>query len=272
MTVTGQLRQLWRYPVKSMLGEALTGATVDERGVAGDRRYALLDRETGRVASAKQPRLWRRLLTVRASGAAPDVVRLDLPDGAARSTRDADVDAVLSRLLGRPVTLTGDPPPDAVLERADPEAVLAAGLDATVPTTHGPVGAAAPPGSLVDFAPVHLLTTATLAAAGGADPVRYRPNLVVENTDDGFAENDWVGRELRIGPELVLRVLAPTPRCAVPTLAHGPLPRDPEALRAPARLNRVVPLPGLGPQPCLGAYAAVVRPGRVTVGDRVELG
>ncbi|MEV4492910.1 MOSC N-terminal beta barrel domain-containing protein [Micromonospora coxensis] len=269
MTVTGRVGQLWRYPVKSMLGEALTTATVDARGVAGDRRYALLDRETGRVASAKLPRLWRGLLAVRASGAAPGPVRLDLPDGATRSTDDADLDAVLSRLLGRPVTLTDDPPPDAVLERADPEAVLAAGLDATVPTTHGRVGGAAPPGSLVDFAPVHLLTTATLAAAGGADPVRYRPNLVVESTGDGFAENDWVGRELRIGPELVLRVLAPTPRCAVPTLAHGRLPRDPEALRAPARLNRVVPLPGLDPQPCLGAYATVVRPGRVAVGDPV---
>ncbi|WP_204335204.1 MULTISPECIES: MOSC domain-containing protein [Micromonospora] len=62
----------------------------------------------------------------------------------------------------------------------------------------------------------------------------------------------------------------PVTRCAVPTLAHGSLPRDPDAPRVPARLNRVVPLPGLSAQPCVGAYAQVVRPGRVRVGDAAE--
>ena len=235
----------------------------------------MLDPATGRVASAKQPRLWRGLLTVRAVGATPDVGRLLLPDGTTLSTSDASVDEALSTLLGRPVTLTGAVPAEAVLDRADPDAVLAAGIEATVPATAGALGGAAPPGSLVDFAPVHLIASATLdairAAGGGGNPARYRPNLVVESADHGFVENDWVGRELRIGAELTLRVLAPTPRCAVPTLAHGLLPGEPEALRAPARLNRVVPLPGLGPQPCVGAYAVVARGGRVRVGDPVEL-
>ncbi|MEU1606595.1 MOSC domain-containing protein [Micromonospora matsumotoense] len=268
----GRLTQVWRYPVKSMLGEQLRSATVDSRGVAGDRRLAVLDHDTGRVGSAKRPRRWSALLGVRATGDAPDRVRLTLPDGTVHAHPDAGLDAALSRLLGRPVTLTGTVPADALLDRADPDAVLAEGLDADVPVTGNPLGGAAPAGSLVDFAPLHLVTTASLDALDlprEALP-RYRPNLVVETDVRSFVENDWVGRELLIGPEVVLRVLAPTPRCAVPTLAHGALPREPQALRRPARRNRVVPLPGLAAQPCVGAYAVVVQGGRVSVGDRVE--
>ncbi|WKU05963.1 MOSC domain-containing protein [Micromonospora sp. HUAS LYJ1] len=268
----GRLTELWRYPVKSMLGEALRDATVDGRGVAGDRRLAVLDHDTGRVGSAKRPRRWSALLGVRATGDAPDRVRLTLPDGTVLDHPDAGLDAALSRLLGREVTLTGAVPADALLDRADPDAVLAEGADVEVPVTGNPLGDAAPPGSLVDFAPVHLVTTASLDALDlprEAVP-RYRPNLVVATDARGFVENDWVGRDLRIGAEVVLRVLAPTPRCAVPTLAHGPLPRAPQALRWPAERNRVAPVPGLGPQPCVGAYAVVVRGGRVAVGDRVE--
>lgn len=275
--MTGRLAQLWRYPVKSMLGERLPAADVGPAGVAGDRRLALRHRDTGRVASAKHPRLWRDLLTLRASGAAPDEVRITLPDGRVLSRLDPGVDDVLSRVLGVPVTLIDRPPAGALLDRADPDAVLAAGMAAEVPVDANPLGAAAP-GTFFDFAPVHLVTTATLARVaaelpgGTVEAVRYRPNLVLDVGVDGFAENDWVGRELRVGSELVLRVLAPTPRCAVPTLAHGSLPRQTEALRVPARLNRVAPLPQLGAQPCVGAYAQVVRGGRVAQGSAVEVG
>ncbi|SBT39391.1 MOSC domain-containing protein [Micromonospora auratinigra] len=272
----GRLAGIRRYPVKSLLGEELTEVRVAEAGLAGDRRLALLHPGSGRVASAKNPYRWRSLLTLRATG--DDPVTLTLPDGRTVAADDERVDALLSALLGETVTLTGAVPPDAVLERSWPEAVLAAGVGVPVPVDEGRLGAATPPGSFVDFAPVHLVTTATLrrvgaaTPAGAVDPTRYRPNLLLDWAGDGFAENDWVGRELRIGPELVLRVLAPTPRCAVPTLAHGELPRDPDALRAPARLNRVVPLPGLPPQPCLGAYAQVVRPGLIRTGDDVVVG
>lgn len=275
--MTGRLAQLWRYPVKSMLGERLPAAGVGPAGVAGDRRLALRHRDTGRVASAKHPRLWRDLLMFRAAGAAPDPVRITLPDGRALSSVDPDVDDVLSRVLDVPVTLIDRPPAGAVLDRADPDAVLAAGIAADVPVDANPLGAAAP-GTFFDFAPVHLVTTATLARVaaelpgGTVDVARYRPNLVLDVDADGFAENDWVGRELRVGAELVLRVLAPTPRCAVPTLAHGSLPRQTGALRVAARLNRVAPLPELGPQPCVGAYAQVVRGGRVAQGAVVEVG
>ncbi|WP_244317205.1 MOSC domain-containing protein [Micromonospora terminaliae] len=272
----GRVVSIRRYPVKSLLGEELDAVAVDAAGLAGDRRLALLHRETGRVASAKNPYRWRTLTTLRATGG-DGTVRIALPDGRSVAAGDDGVDDVLSEVLGAPVTLTGTPPPDAVLERSRPEEVLAAGVAVPVPVEEGRLGGAAPAGGFVDFAPVHLLTTATLRRigaelpSGAVDPVRYRPNLVLDTTGAGFEENDWPGRELRIGDDLVLRVLARTPRCAVPTLAHGSLPRDPEALRVPARLNRVVPLDGLAPQPCMGAYAQVVRAGLVRSGDPVRL-
>lgn len=271
----GEVSGIRRYPVKSLLGEELDAAEVRAGGLAGDRRLALLDRASGRVASAKNPYRWRALLTLRATGADP--VEIVLPDGRRVDAGDSRVDHMLSEVLGVPVTLVDTPPPDAALERSRPEAVLAAGVAVPVPVDEGRLGAAAPPGGFVDFAPLHLVTAATLGRLGAAvpagvvDPARYRPNLLLDTDGPGFAENDWVGRELRLGDEVVLRVLAPTPRCAVPTLAHGPLPRDPDALRAPARLNRVVPLPGLAAQPCVGGYAQVVSPGRVRVGDPVRL-
>ncbi|SIR79432.1 MOSC domain-containing protein [Micromonospora avicenniae] len=274
--VGGRVTQLWRYPIKSMLGERLITATVGPSGVQGDRRLALLHRETGRVVSAKDPRRWRDLLTFQAAGAAPGPVRITLPDGRTVSAQDEQVDDLLSSMLRAPVTLTGTPPEGATLDRAVPEAVLDAGVTAVVPVDQSPLGSAAP-GTFFDFAPVHLITTATLDRLGVELPdgtpeaERYRPNLVVATSDTGFVENGWVGRRLRIGGDLVLRVLAPTPRCAVPTLAHGRLPQRPDALRAPARLNRIEPLPGLGRLPCVGAYAQVVTPGRVAVGAAVEL-
>ncbi|MEV0325678.1 MOSC domain-containing protein [Micromonospora echinospora] len=270
------VEEIRRYPVKSMLGETLPHAQVTPAGVEGDRRLALRDRTTGRVVSAKHPRRWRAMLTLRATGGVAPV-RISLPDGRELTTGD-DVDAVLSSLLGAPVTLIATVPPGATLDRARPDEVLAAGVTAPVTVDETPLGGGAAE-TFVDFAPVHLVTTATLdriaeAADAGqaADATRYRPNLVLRTTGvPGFAENGWVGRELRVGAELVLRVVAPTPRCAVPTLAHGDLPAAPDALRVPARLNRVAPLPQLGPLPCVGAYAQVVRPGRVEAGDPVRL-
>ncbi|WP_410812605.1 MOSC domain-containing protein [Micromonospora sp. 067-2] len=275
--MSGRLVELWRYPVKSLLGERLPAAEVGENGVAGDRALALLDNTTGRVASAKQPHRWRTLLTLRAAGEAPGQVRVALPDGRCLSTSDPTIDMVLSAAAGHSVTLVDSVPADATLLRSHPDAVLAAGLADEVPADESRLGSAAP-GTFFDFAPIHLVTTATLDRIAADLPPeaamveRYRPNLVLDTSGDAFTENGWVGRQVRIGPTLLLAVLAPTPRCAVPTLAHGPLPRETGALRVPARLNRVEPLPGLGPQPCVGAYARVVRPGRVAQGDAVTVG
>jgi uncharacterized protein len=276
----GTVARLRRYPVKSMLGEDVDASTVGRHGLAGDRRLAVVSRTTGKIASAKFPRLWRDLLTLSACAddtAGDGAVRITLPGGKTVWSTDADVDAVLSELLNEPVMLTATPPPGAVLDRAVPEAVLRDGVYAQVPAELIEIGGGGPPGTFVDFAPVHLLTTSTLDRIAELSPYRrahlerYRPNIVIRTTGPGFTENDWLGQNLRVGDELVLGVIARTPRCAVPTLAHGALPSDAEALRVLARHNRVRPLEGSDPEPCAGVYAEVIRPGHIGTGDAVRL-
>jgi uncharacterized protein len=276
----GTVTSLRRYPVKSMLGEDLDASDVSRAGLAGDRRLAVVSRRTGKIASAKYPRLWRDLLTLSAGaldGAGHGVAALiTLPDGTTVCSTDADVDDVLSGLLNEPVMLTSVPPPGASLDRAVPEAVLRDGIAAAVPARLIEIGAGAPPGTFVDFAPLHLLTSATLDRIAELSPYRrahlerYRPNVVIGTGADGFTENDWLGRDLRVGDDLVLRVIARTPRCAVPTLAHGDLPRDAEALRVLARHNRVSPMADSDPEPCAGVYAEVLHPGWISTGDPVR--
>ena len=164
-----------------------------------------------------------------------------------------------------------------MLDRAVPEAVLRDGVDAPVPAKLIEIGGGSPPGTFVDFAPLHLLTTSTLDRIAELSPYRradlerYRPNVVIRTIAPGFTENDWLERNLRIGDEIVLRVIARTSRCAVPTLAHGALPCNPDALRVLARHNRIEPLDSADPEPCVGVYAQVLRPGRIRTGDAVRL-
>jgi uncharacterized protein YcbX len=272
----GTVSVLRRYPVKSLLGEELPGCDVTGRGLDGDRVMALVHRQTGKVASAKNPRLWRDLLKLHAT-ASGTAVQITFPGGAVLDGTDPGVDAKLSEFLARPVTLTATPAPGATLDRADPDEVLREGIRAQVRVETGELGGAAPAGTFFDFAPLHLLTTSTLDRIGALSPrrtvelERYRPNIVIRTSARGFPENDWAGRDLRIGPDLVIRVIARTPRCAIPTLEHGDLPRDVAALRVLAGHNRVSPVAEFGPQPCAGVYAQVLHPGRVQPGDSARL-
>ena len=264
MTAVGTVGELYRYPVKSMLGEALDSLVLASGGVEGDRALALLDAETGRVATAKHPRLWRRLLQFRATldGAG---VHISGADGSAVE----DVDRELSAALGREVHLAGTRPAGAEVERPDPVDVLEHGVEADVPFGTLEIAQGSTGTTFVDYAPVHLITTATLDRIG-AEAVRYRPNLVIATpTGTPYAENDWVGREIVIG-EVRLRGTLPTPRCSVPTLEHGPLPRAAHAVRTVLEENRV-DVEGFGVLPCAGVYAEVLSGGTVHAGDPVVL-
>lgn len=253
-----------------MLGETVDSLLVDETGAAGDRRLALLDGATGHVASAKNPRLWRCLLTCTASTAAGRV-SITLPDGTRVDADDPGVDGLISRLTGRDVRLVTQRADGATLERPDPDQLLELGLDAEVDGRVLEIAQATPGASFTDEAPLHAITTATLEHIG-VEALRYRPNLVVTTPPDypPYAENDWVGSILAVG-ETRLRVLTATSRCVVPTLEHGPLPRAPQALRVPAAENRLN-TGGHGLQACAGAYLEVVAAGTIRVGDRVALG
>jgi uncharacterized protein YcbX len=275
---------VYRYPVKSMLGTRVEQAEVRASGLAGDRSWALVDRQTGKVASAKQPRLWRSLLQLRAEyhgGAAwadpAGAVTITLPDGVVVRAGEPGADEVLSGFVGRPVGLRQGRAAGTGIDRAVPEEVLAHGVGAEVAFESLELSQQAPGDSFVDYAPVHLITTATLAAvtraAGTAPRPRvFRPNLVLATPGlSGYAENDWVGRQLAIGGQVRLEIFMPTVRCAVPTLAHGQDPGNPQVLRALARSNRI-PIAGFGAATCAGVYARVVSPGRVRAGDEVRVG
>jgi uncharacterized protein YcbX len=277
--VLGTVTTLRRYPVKSMLGEQVPASDVTVSGMAGDRGLALIHRMTGRVASAKNPRLWRALLTLTAQ-AADGAVKITFPDGRIVSSTDKDADEMLSRFLGHDVTLTAEAPPGAAMEHADPDAVIRDGLTAEADISLVQVSAGAPPGTFFNFAPVHIITTSTLdriaklSPDGTVDELRYRPNIVLSTPEtNDFVENDWLGRDLAVtGSDLMLRVVARTPRCAVPTLPHGSsLPRSAAALRVLADHNRVFPREhSTAPEPCAGVYAQVLRPGRIRVGDAIS--
>lgn len=264
------VHSLLRYPVKSMLGEALPRLFVDEHGAEGDRRLALLDAATGHVASAKNARLWRDLLKCTANGDAGRV-HIELPDGSRVASDDPGIDDLLSRQLGRPVRLIAQRPQGATLVRPDPEKLLELGLDAEVGGRILEIAQATPGDAFTDEAPLHAITTATLEHIG-VEALRYRPNVVIA-TPPGhppYAENDWVGADVAVGGAR-LRVLTATSRCVVPTLEHGPLPRAPHALRVPAAENRW-DTGGHGAQPCAGVYLAIVAEGAIRVGDRVTIG
>ena len=291
----GSVVSLWRYPVKSMLGEELHEAVVTERGIIGDRAYALLDAVDGKVASAKHPKKWGRLLECHASyveapaeGRELPPVRIKLPDGATVGSDDDDVDEVLSGAIGRSVTLTTTAVGTGALEEYWPDVEGLAPqdfIDATLIPTDDPgeklseirMGRASPPGSYFDSSVLHLLTTATLDRlhalypGGRFDPRRYRPNLLVAVSGEGFVENDWPGRTLAVGPALRIRASVPTARCVMTTLAQGDLPNDTEVLRTLARSNRLeLPEKGRG-WACAGVYADPVTAGTTRRGDAVVL-
>jgi uncharacterized protein YcbX len=265
-----RVASLHRYPVKSMLGEIVEELFVDEEGARGDRRLALIDEVTGRVASAKQARLWRALLNCSAIVDAGHV-RIQLPDGTNVAVDEDGANDVLSQLVARPVRLAGRRPQGAALERADPEQVLQFGVDAEVDAPLLELAQATPGDSFVDFAPLHAITTATLERIG-AEAERYRPNVVIMTPAGypAYSENDWSGRTLTVG-SVRLTALGPTPRCVVPTLKHGRLDRAPHALRTPAAENRVDAF-DFGVLPCAGAYLSVTSEGTIRTGEPISFG
>jgi uncharacterized protein len=288
----GTIRALWRFPVKSMLGEELDAADLTEGGIVGDRAYAIRDRETGKVASAKHSKRWPNLLDCRAAFAEPPgpgdelpPVRIELADGNSVLSDAADVDAVLSRFFGRDVELARAAQngytidqyhPD--LENYDPEGhrdeVVEAQLGAAFFNERG-LPSAVSEDSFFDLYPLSVLTTSTLDQLGNLEPQsrfdvrRFRMNVIVDTPERGFVENGWLGRTLAIGDDVQLGVSLPDPRCCMPGLPQKDLPRDPQVLKALARHNRIDVAGAL--YPCAGVYAVAEATGTVRKDDSVSL-
>jgi uncharacterized protein len=267
--VQGSLLSLWRYPVKSMMGEELDGTDVTERGLLGDRAYALVDRSDGRVATAKNPRKWPRMFDFRAAfgrspslGAEMPPVCITLPDGTVVSSEASDIDRILSRATNREVTLHRAA---GAMRKAEEYWPDMEGLDHRDTVTDFEL----PLDTFFDCGVVHLLTTATLDRLrqlyppGSFETRRFRPNLVVETSNSAidFVENAWNGRTLAIGDSVRLNVTGPCPRCVMTTLPQGDLAKDPGILRTAVAHNRGN----------VGLYASVVQSGTVRRGDSVRL-
>jgi uncharacterized protein YcbX len=223
-------------------------------GVVGDRRLAVVDEETGHLISAKQI---GELLQADTAGD-----QFVLPDGRGTFAFDDPAAAeALSSWLGRRVRVAS-PEPDTqsayemTFDPPDDDAELF-----TIPT---------PPGSFVDLAHVHLVTTATLDGCRAARPEldwdvrRFRPNLVLDVDGPTFVEDGWRERTVRIGDHVVLEIMMPTVRCAMPLRAQPGLERQRELFAAMRELNTEMPNH-------LGVYATVKTTGAVAVGDEVTL-
>ncbi len=275
----GAVASLWRYPVKSMQGEALETAQVGVRGVLGDRAYGLIDSEDGKVATAKNPRKWPNLFAFRAtfveppsSGAAMPPVGITLPDGSTVTSSQNDANALLSKALNRPVTLAvARQGQVAGVHSSIPAAWSAFSEEYWLPDVEGLAHSdavtdfALPEGTFFDGATLLLVSTATLKTLHDAYPQgrfeipRFRPNIMVDAAGD-FPENDWIGHILAIG-DVLLIVEAPCGRCVMTTLAQGDLPKDSGILRTAVKENHGH----------VGVYASVMRGGSIRPGDRICL-
>jgi len=225
--VAARVLELWRYPVKSLLGEALDEIEVDGRGVVGDRVFAVTDRD-GKIGSGKTTRRFRCLqglfeLRARSGGERAIVT---VPDGRELRVGDPRLDSFLSERYGDDVRVLAE---SSVRHH--------------------------------DAAPLHLLTTASLRWLQAALPLslidrrRFRPNILLNVPGSDLVEDGWLGARFRLGTA-VIRILDRSERCVMATNAQDDLPNDPAILRGVAKLN----------ESCFGVYAAVETPGHVRVG------
>ncbi len=272
----GRLAELWRYPVKSMLGERRDQIPVTPRGALGDRVWALRETATGRIASAKRfPQLlaFQARYEVEPTFAAPGRIEISLPDGRTIAPEDPDASAIISDLLGHSVLLENQPASD---EKT--------GIDRDTVFGDVPVNqmkADWTPESMPDY---FQLMTGTffeigavfILASGSVDHLRklqggtaqidrrrFRPNIYIESEAEwgGFVEDSWLGGALNIGGAVKVDSFQPTIWCVTSTLAQQELPRDLSILRTAAKHHRG----------CLGVYATVSRSGLLRVGDAVSL-
>lgn len=250
METLGTVAQLWRYPVKSFQGEQVDSLEIDAGGAAGDRTLAVVDPAAGKVLSAKR---WADLLLASARVDGDDVV-IALPDGAEHRASDPGVHVALSAWLGQEVRL--EPPP---AEGSLPMEMYTGMSDEDTPLFDWP----GPPGTWLDLADAHWLTTASLAAAAARHPEgtwdvrRFRPTALIDAPSTGWPEDTWT--TIALG-EVHSDILMPTMRCSMPSRAQPGLDQD-KTIGTTIRDQH---------ENNLGVYAAIARGGTLHVGDTVN--
>lgn len=290
MRPVAYVKEIWRYPVKSMGGESVPAAALTATGLMGDRLWAVLD-EQGEIKSARQ---WPQLIGMTARYAdsqprsaqlythdVPDVIIETAADGNARS-RTEEANALLRRVVGKPCRLEPLRPPSAT-EFYTPPRERGTNLDveldrqADEPAFDFSQTPAemfellgrymTPPGTYFDSFPLHILSAQTmqhLAKTGGvdADRRRFRPNLLLDFVDSSLPVPEYglLGCTIRIG-ETVISPQAKTIRCSIPSRPQPlfGLAQDPGMTRAMVRLL----------ERHVGVYAAIEKLGDIQCGDAV---
>ncbi|HZO82261.1 MAG TPA: MOSC N-terminal beta barrel domain-containing protein [Candidatus Binataceae bacterium] len=272
----GVVSALYRYPVKSMLGEKLDELPLTPNGAIGDRAWALRE-ASGGITTAKK---WPNMLGFRAgydSAPAPGAlapVTIVFPDGTRIHAADPDASERLSATLGRPVRLVTAQPDEHARGEIDPNTIFAdvpveqifPGLTRqTLPGTFALMR-----GAFFDSAAVHVLASGSVmhmkrlcGPNSVLDPRRFRPNIFVDTGGDsgGFVEDEWLDGVLEVGAEVKITAMQPALRCVMTTHAQSELPRDLAILRTAAQHHKAK----------LGVFASIGAPGTVRVGDAVVL-
>jgi uncharacterized protein len=286
MQVIGTVKEIWRYPVKSMAGERLDRTNVGALGIYGDRGWAIRDEKAGEIRNARKlPRLLHCTAVYMREPSGSDVppAQITIPDGTTFRSDSAEANARLSEMLGRPVSIWPVQPPTEreFLRRAAPDNP---DIRAEMREVFGrleneplPDFSTLPPqileftspfGTFFDAFPFLFLTTASLSTlarlnpAGDFDSRRFRPNVLVETAPgiEGLAEARWSGRTIHIGAARI-KLEIPCVRCVIPTLDQPNLRKDPSVLRTIVR----------DAAQNLGAYATIAAGGTIALGDKVAL-
>jgi len=264
--LAGTIDSLWRFPVKSFMGEKLDVAEFEKNGIIGDRAYALIDKETRKVVTAKNIRRFPDLLMCSALYVNEPQVGKELPplkitlgNGIVVRSDAKDINQILSEFFSREVVLDCvEPKPESHLFRErENEFALA-------------------PKSFMDAFPISIITTSTLTRLqelhpeSNFDPRRFRMNIVIKAIEKGFAENLWVGKMLTIGKNLRISVTIPDSRCVMTTLAQKGIVKDSQILKTLTEHNSLY-FNDEGNLPCTGVYGNILNNGTLRVNDIIEL-
>ncbi|SFO44029.1 hypothetical protein SAMN03159463_01908 [Mesorhizobium sp. NFR06] len=238
--ILGAVSQLWRYPASSLAGERLDAISVGLKTVDGDRLFGLVDTASGEIARPDREAKWHKVPLIRTRLTEERRLEVAVPGGGWLPAPDPRSDRAVSAFLGFEAS------------------IRPFGAEIAAPFYAGPLTEAR-----YAKAPIHLLTTASLARlkalhpGGAPDPRRFRPNIVVDMdpVEGAFPETEWIGRKLAVG-DLLLTVSEPCRRCGFTIIAQDGFDTDPGILRNLVRHNAHN----------LGVYCTVDRPARVGIG------
>ncbi len=286
MQTLGTLKELWRFPVKSMQGSTIDLSMVTPRGVVGDRAWAMRDDNRREVQWGKlYPQLMLCTARYREEPTVARIAPVDItfPDGETLGSDHPKINAKLTELCATPASLWPLQPatnldfykrykPDVAKWQQEIAGVFAREPDEPLPDLSQLPAVlmdyVAVPGTFFDNEELHLITTASLAYMREKNPAaiwdirRFRPNFFIETPPSvhGLAEQAWVGKRLAIG-EVELEISAPTPRCGMTVRPQGTLPFDKTILRTIVKEGNQN----------LGVGAHVKKAGMVRAGDELRL-